>query len=339
VPLAALLAGTALVCSLSPERTIEGIRFVRPSALLYEIVPMFRAYARFGVVVQLMAVLLAGAGLERLWRSGRVAARVAAIALVSVAAAEYAVPPASLWRDVLPTAAHRWLMQQEGSLALDCSPLTVESASVEWLSGQRIRMASRDTDCLEPGLASRLAADGFTHLLVRPGSFAGRLWSVRPTDEGLHLAVDVTGTRVFEVTAPVPPVYTAAMEGFFDREATGEWTWRWMGDTASWTIVNTGNAEVVAGLEVELQAFGGGRELQLTLDGRDIGVLTIGTARRFHTVPSFAVPPGRHTLAFVPREPPSVADAILHNGDGRRLSFAVGEWRWFPHKITPDGTD
>jgi hypothetical protein len=340
VPLLALLAGAALVCSLSPERTIEGIRFVRPSALLYEIVPMFRAYARFGVVVQLMAVLLAGAGLERLWRSRRVVARVAAIALVGVAAAEYAVLPGSLWRDVLPTAAHRRLMEQGGSvLALDCSPLTVESASVEWLTKQRIRMARRDTDCLEPGLAGRLAADGFTHLLVRPGSLAGRLWSVRPRDEGLHLATDVDGTRVFEVTAPIPPVYTAAMEGFSDREATREWTWRWMGDTASWAIVNTGVAEVVAGLTVEVQAFGGPRQLQLTLDGRDVGVLTVGTARRFHTVPSFALPPGRHTLAFVPLEPPAVADALLHNDDRRRLSFAVGEWRWFPHKITPDGTD
>ncbi|MCR4375202.1 MAG: hypothetical protein NUW22_10160 [Acidobacteria bacterium] len=340
VPMLVVMAGAALVCSLSPERTIDGVRFVRPSALLYEIVPMFRAYARFGVVVQLMAVLLAGAGLERLWRSGRVVARVAAIALVGVAAAEYTVLPASLWRDVLPTAAHRRLMEQGGSvLALDCSPLTVESASVEWLTEQRIRMASRDTDCLEPGLAGRLAADGFTHLLVRPGSLAGRLWSVRPRDEGLYMAADVDGTRVFEVTAPIPPVYTAAMEGFSDREATREWTWRWMGDTASWAIVNTGDAEVVAGLEVEVQAFGEPRQLQLTLDGRDIGVLTVGTARRFHTVPSFALPAGRHTFAFVPLEPPAEADALLHNDDRRRLSFAVGEWRWFPHKITPDGTD
>ena len=35
-----------------------------PSALFYSVLPMFRAYARFGVVVQLMAVRLAGIGVN-----------------------------------------------------------------------------------------------------------------------------------------------------------------------------------------------------------------------------------------------------------------------------------
>jgi hypothetical protein len=329
VLLLSLLAFVALVCSLSPERTINGVRFVRPSALLYEVAPMFRAYARFGVVVQLMAVLLAGVGFERLWRSGRVATRAVALTLVCVAAAEYAVLPTALSRDVLPTAAHRWVVQQGDSVrALDCSPLTVESSSVVWLTGQRIRMAGDDTDCLEPGLPGRLAAEGYTHLLVRPGSRAGRLWAVRPPAGGLRLAADMDGTRVFEVTASIPPVYTAATGGFFSREVDPERTWQWMGDAASWAVVNTGDKAIVAGLTVELQAFGALRHLQLTLDGRDVGVLTVGMERRFHAVPPFALPPGRHTLAFVPREPPVLADTLLHNGDDRRLSFAVGEWRW-----------
>ena len=70
VPVLVVVAGAALVCSLSPERTIGSFTFFRPSALLYDFVPMFRAYARFGVVVQLMAALLAGIGVDRLLRSG-----------------------------------------------------------------------------------------------------------------------------------------------------------------------------------------------------------------------------------------------------------------------------
>ena len=70
VPVLSTVAVAALVCSLSPERTIGQFTFTRPSSLLYAIVPMFRSYARFGVVVQLMAVLLAGIGVECLWRSG-----------------------------------------------------------------------------------------------------------------------------------------------------------------------------------------------------------------------------------------------------------------------------
>ena len=48
-----------------------------PSALLYDVVPMFRSYARFGVVVQLMAALLAGIGVDCLRRAGTRRAQVA----------------------------------------------------------------------------------------------------------------------------------------------------------------------------------------------------------------------------------------------------------------------
>src|ERR1019366_7188895 len=54
VPILVSVAVAALVCSLSPERTIGVFTFVRPSAFLYNVLPMFRSYARFGVVVQLM---------------------------------------------------------------------------------------------------------------------------------------------------------------------------------------------------------------------------------------------------------------------------------------------
>ena len=70
VPVLVVVAVAALVCSLSPERTIGAFTFVRPSALLYDVVPMFRSYARFGVVVQLMAALLAGIGVDHLRRAG-----------------------------------------------------------------------------------------------------------------------------------------------------------------------------------------------------------------------------------------------------------------------------
>ena len=106
-PVLATLACAALLCSLSPERTIGPLVFVRPSALLYEVAPMFRAYARFGVVVGLMAALLAGAGVAWLWRWPTSAGRRAAALLLALAVLEYAPFPPWRWRDVLPTRAHR----------------------------------------------------------------------------------------------------------------------------------------------------------------------------------------------------------------------------------------
>src|SRR4029450_7117822 len=76
VPVLVAVALTALVCSLSPERSIGPLTFVRPSALLYIAVPMFRSYARFGMIVQLMAALLAGIGVDCLRRAGTRPARI-----------------------------------------------------------------------------------------------------------------------------------------------------------------------------------------------------------------------------------------------------------------------
>ncbi len=120
-PVLASVALAALLCSLSPERRIGSFTFVRPSALLYALAPMFRAYARFGVVVGLMTALLAGAGAACLWRWPTPGGRRAAVLLLGLAVLEYAPFPPWRWRDVLPTRAHRWLAGQPGPLrVLDC---------------------------------------------------------------------------------------------------------------------------------------------------------------------------------------------------------------------------
>lgn len=109
IPVLAIVAAAAFVCSLSPEWAIGGFNLMRPSAVLYGIVPMFRSYARFGIVVQLMAAMLAGIGVDYLRRTGNRRAQIAGLALVALAVCEYAVRPSSQWRDVLPSTAHRWI--------------------------------------------------------------------------------------------------------------------------------------------------------------------------------------------------------------------------------------
>ena len=161
VPVLVIVAVVALMCSLSPEWTIGTFTFVRPSALLHDIVPMFRSYARFGVVVQLMAALLAGIGVDYLRRAGGRRAHIVGLALVTFAVFEYAVAPSALWRDVLPTAAHRWVVQQpERMRVIDCMPLNQESESVQWLTGHRVALLGGATsDCMEPNLSQQACGD------------------------------------------------------------------------------------------------------------------------------------------------------------------------------------
>lgn len=330
VPIIVVVAFAALVCSLSPERQIGHFTFVRPAALLYSVVPMFRSYARFGVVVQLMAALLAGIGAERLWRAGTRGARVACVALLALAAAEYTVWPPAVWRDVLPTSAHRWVVQQPGRVhALDCAPPTLSSESVPWLSGNRIALRGAWLDdCTEPNVADKLSAAGYTHLLVRSRTPDGRWFGSHRNVEGLQPVARFRDGEVFAVTAPPPVVYTVGMKGFHAREYDETSTWRWMGADASWTVANRSERPIVAVVDVDMWVFHGPGRLTLLLDGKIVQTLTVAEPRGPNRIGPLALTPGDHELGFHPVDPPTVADDLLHNGDRRPLSVAIGAWHW-----------
>lgn len=330
VPVIVAVAVTALACSLSPERRIGPFTIVRPSGLLYGLVPMFRAYARFGVMVQLMAALLAGIGVDRLRHTGTWRGQIVCIALLVLTVGEYAVWPPALWRDVLPTTAHRWIVRQPDRLrVLDCVPLTPESASVQWLTDHQVSLLGGPfDDCTEPNLSQKLAAEGYTHLLVRRDTWDGRWFARQPTPDGLRAQTRFGDGEVFAVTAPPPSVYTAKMTAFSPREHLEGMTWRWMGPDASWKIVNGSGRPMVASVDIEMSAFGGPRRLELRLDRQEVQRLVIEVERRFHRIGPLALTPGDHELVFHPIDAPTVAADLLKNGDRRPLSVAFGAWRW-----------
>jgi hypothetical protein len=342
LPVLVVVAVVALVCSLSPQRTIGAFTFVRPAALLYDIVPMFRSYARFGVVAQLMAALLAGIGVDYLRRAGTMRAQVVWLALVAIAAGEYFVAPSSLSRDVLPTTAHRWIMRQPGKArALDCTPFNQESESVQWLTGYRVTLLSASiNDCTEPNLAEKLAAMEYTHVLVRRSAEDSQWFATHTAPEGLRGAANFDDAQLFAITAPTPAVYTAGLTGFFPREHDAERTWRWMGKDGAWTIVNTRAQPIVTTLGIELLAFHRTRQMELVLDGRHVQTLIVDSSRRrIYQIGPLTLMPGGHGLVFHPAEAPTVVSDVVHDAndvrkrDRRALSFAFGEWNW----IVPDG--
>ncbi len=118
------------------------------------------------------------------------------------------------------------------------------------------------------------------------------------------------------------------MKGFFPREHNAEWTWRWMGHEAAWSIVNGGAEPIVATVGVELSAFHRARRMEVRLDGRPVQTLVIEPPRRIHQIGPLAVSPGNHELVFHPVDPPTVASDAIANGDTRPLSFAIGTWSW-----------
>lgn len=327
LPVLCAVGIVALLCSLSPERTIAGVTFVRPSAWLYRALPMFRSYARFGVAVQLMAALVAGLGIDVLSRTRWAAARIAAIALVALVAIEYAASPSRLWRDTLPTAAHRWVVEQATEVvAIDCTRSDLEAASMRWLTRGRVTLLNRTvSDCDEPHLAGKLAAAGYTHLIARTASDTRRRFDTQ-LPEGFARVAAFSGGEVLAVSVAPSPVYTGEVSGFFPREFDGPRSWRWMGDRAMWTVVNTRPLNVE--LELELQSLGGKRHLQIALDGQPAETLLVDPALRMYRALVVTLPAGTHTLEFHASEAASTADLVAHNGDLRRLSVAFGTWTW-----------
>ena len=68
--------------------------------------------------------------------------------------------------------------------------------------------------------------------------------------------------------------------------------------------------------------------MQLLLDGRHVQTFIVEPSRRIHQIGPLTVIPGGHELMFHPAEEPTAAGHVIDNGDRRRLSFAVGTWKW-----------
>ena len=335
-PVLASVAVAAVICSLSPERRIGPFTLVRPSALLYEVAPMFRAYARFGVVVGLMTALLAGAGAARLWHWPTSAGRRAAALLLALAVLEYAPLPPWRWRDVLPTRAHRWLAGQPGpQRVLDCVPPSRASDlfALGLFPHEVSLLGGRFDDCAEPQLGPKLAALGYTHVVVRRDSPAGRWMADRPTPGGLTRGPEFEDGWVLAVATQPPGAVVTGLLGFYPREYAGPATWRWIAQSGSLNVVNAAEEPVATVLELELQAFPDDRSVECLLDGRRLRELEVVAEWRRYEIPLDRLARGENTLTLACRGPAVVANDVRRNGDPRPLCLAVG--RWGLQKSTP----
>jgi hypothetical protein len=255
---------------------------------------------------------------------------VAAVLLLGLAAFEYAPLPPWRWRDVLPTPAHRWLATQSGPLrVLDCAPPSRGSDSLAAsVLGHDVSLlgAPAFDACGEPRLADKLSARGYTHVVVRRDSPAGRWLAAHPVPEGLARGPEFEDSSILEVKAGRPLVYVSAMLGFYPREYAGDSTWRWMGPMGALRIVATGDSAGSV-LDLELKAFPRDRRVEWFLNGRRLGELGVAAEWRRYDLPLGPLAPGETSLTLACREPAVAANDVLHNGDARALGLAVGSWR------------
>jgi hypothetical protein len=303
---------------------------------------MFRAYARFGIVVQLTIAIGAGAAVAMAARRSRAVSHVIVGLLLVVGGFEYWPFP---WRahDVLSTSAHRWVARQpsRGSV-LDCGPRDANSSFDAWLMERRVVFdTEQDAFCDSPAPGASLAALGYTYVIAR----GPRTLVADADDGGVTLAAAFPDSRVYAVTASAPAVAVIATRGFYayehgdarddgrsrgasaprtDRSRRIDW-WRWMPQIGEWTIRNTTPSVQDAHFDLDLESVARPRTMTVLLDGAEVATLQVGVARARYVLGPWRVTPGDHHVTFVTSDAPfRPADAGV-SADTRALTIAFHE--------------
>jgi hypothetical protein len=326
-PILALLAigAAAAFVSVGPMTDSCAAGSWAPACQIYGVAPMFRSYARFAIVVQLAVAIAAGAGAAILARRSRAGLMVASC-LLTVAAIEYLPLP---WRahDVLPTAAHRWLAgQPHAHRIFDCTFGDPAQAAVSSLMKRSVSYLSADLPtCADPQIGIKLAARGYTHMVVRLGPDDSR---PPGQADGLRPAARFTDSDAYTITYALPPVVTAEAAGFFEYERQKDDGWRWMGQEGRWTVRNTTTAPRKVLLVIRLASAGEPRTLMLTLDGEPPRHLEVLTSAHEAVVGPWTLAPGDHMLTLTASGAPVRPSDGGRSPDTRPLTVMFKSERW-----------
>jgi hypothetical protein len=325
-----LALGVAGAClSLAPGQHAAGVPIPAPAVLLHDVAPMFRSYARFGVLAALAVAALAGIGAAGLWDGATKAGRLAVAVCLAAAALE--LPLAPPWRshDVLPTRAHRFATTLvPDARIIELATPTKQDHALARLLGRPMAFLTADiAEVADPRLAETLAGRGFTHALYRRPSDASRVLESRPLPGFQELQSFPDGV-VLAVTPAGPPLAVRWDTGFYPREQSSEGTWRWMRENGRWTVINSGRSPIEATLEVEIAAFPGARDVEVSVNYTPYTTLKVEAGRSRHRLGPLVLRPEGTGILFQTTTPPVVAHSILGNGDPRSLSIAIWDWHW-----------
>jgi hypothetical protein len=318
---------TAALISIGPATGSCEPFSVAPACLLFRVVPVFRAYARFAIVVNLAVAIAAGAGAAMLAGRSR-GGQIATAALLLIGAFEFWPLPARA-HDVLPTAAHRWLASQPANgPAFDCYPANQADRFVPWLMQRQLSfLGDNIKTCTDPELGRKLAALGYTHVIVRGGQASSKV--LQPLPSGMALAEAFSDSHLYTVAATLPPVLTVSATGFYDYEHQNDDWWRWMSPKGQWTVRNTTTTPQRVTLSIDLVPIGTPRTLTFALDANPASSLSLGMTRQQYTLGPWVLAPGDHTLVFAADgEPTRPSDLVDDSKDVRPLTVAFRNERW-----------
>ncbi len=236
----------AFIFSMPPTSKVLGIKLYMPSYFLFKVIPQFRAYARFGIILMMCVAVLAGYGIAFLIERGRLRKHGALFVaiLMAIVLLEFSIVPPFYSLDTKQTTDYyRWLKEQPGQPVAAIYPLFEfnDFGNYNYLFQQRLhrkKLVNSSTvddpsdvyryavlDITSPGTPGLLRDRGTDYVLVIPSLYsrpAIRRNYVFPTtiDEsriaaGLTLIRRFGDCLVYKVTAPPADFVPLFREGSY----------------------------------------------------------------------------------------------------------------------------
>jgi len=177
----------ALLFSHSPYTEIGIVKILFPSYFMYKIAPMFRVYARFGIVVILCVSVLAGIGLTTILEKIKNAKKrkiFLTIVLLPIFIEFAPTLPAPMINAVNPPPVYEWLAEEEGDFIIAEYPIETDYEYLFWQRIHRKRLINgafsgalksetkgsiaNISDSKTPGILSQL---GVRYVILHPEKY------------------------------------------------------------------------------------------------------------------------------------------------------------------------
>lgn len=336
----------AFVISLSPK--LGSIPM--PSFFLYKIFPMFRSYARFGILVILGTAVFAGLGyLEMLERYQRKA--LFTLMVVGLVLFEFMVIPPFRNVDYSKNPPeYEWIRNLPNGTAIAEYPLLseIDSDHYKYLFYQRAhkhplfnggrRGSEGDAirceikDISEIRSARILNYLGIQYIILHKDRYNERDLVKIDKNKGLEKTIEFENSVIYKIAAVPLTIEMFIWKNFYNSETWSDGNnWRWADNNATIWLANTKKDPVKARIAFKAISFAHEREMQVYLNNEliyktnfaplpDLSKKSLEETRKVKF--DLLLPPGSNILRFYSSQGGLVIDDIMHNGDTRRVCFS-----------------
>ncbi len=346
IPLFMLIALVAIIFSAPPKIFVAGLTLRMPSHFAYKILPMFRVYARFGVILQLAVAALAGIGysiVELGINRKRLLGVVTGLFVVLIVIEFANVPPWYTTDLSKVPREYEWLASKPGNVRIVEYPWekNTDVGFYNYLFYQRIHKkelvngAQTGTkqdkvrldcyDVFDPATQTRLKQLGVRYVFVHMNHYQ----PFRPKivkAEGLRLLRVFGSTRIYDLQTDTSKP-TVAYNLYEPEIRKDGMVWRWMGNSGD--IIITSRFDIAKTMDVRFSVkplvTGAKRTAQVLYDGKVVYEYDNDRQKGDIQINGLIIKKGANKLTIRTPQPTSVIDATLHNHDGRSVCIAVSE--------------